>query len=237
MYYYSTVKPADRILRRPPYQQIEGILFDFDGTLIDSSSGIVEAVQHALRALGAKEPPLEEILQMIGYPLAALFSRYTSEPSARCYELFRQRADETVVAAATALVGAESTLKELSSAGFRLAIVSTKSHAHIADTLRKLSWESFFPVIIGSDDVTRIKPDPEPVIRGMLELSLERHQVIMVGDTENDIRAAHDAGVWSVGVRSPYGGDSRLLGASPDWLIDRIDLLSPLLLDSYHRTA
>lgn len=228
------MQPRSEIKLRPPFSNLQGVLFDFDGTLIDSADGIVEAINFALGELGESLAPPIEITRSIGYPLDLLFARYTQAPYDRCYQLFRMRADVSVPKAAEPLEGAETILQVLSAAGFRLAIVTTKSRLHLDRSLEKLGWHHYFAITVSKDDVLKLKPDPEPFQRAVRLLGIRPDEAIVVGDTENDIRSAHDAGLFAVGVRSPYDGHDRLVASSPDWLLESIADLPQLLFDSYH---
>lgn len=213
--YYPTTMTNENI------GPVKHIIFDLDGTLIDSSLGVAEAANYALTAAGEKPRSLEEIARFIGYPLEDMFKTFTDAPPDTLTAAFQVRARHTVVASATALPGVEALLPRLQAAGYKLAVATTKYKVHTEGIIRKLGWEAYFAALVSGDEVARVKPAPD-----IIELALRRLQAcpddtVMIGDTINDIIAARAAGITRIiAVKSPFGADN-IAAYKPDLMIAR----------------
>jgi len=208
---------------------IRCLIFDFDGTLIDSSDGVVDAVNYSLRRMGADEQPPERIKAFIGYPLSQMYPVFTDVPVAELYAHFRVRAAETVVAASVPLEGVEETLSRLRQSGYLMAVASTKVREHINGIVVKLGWRDYFRALVGGDEVAHVKPDPEMFRVALTRLGAMADESLVIGDTINDILAARAVPMASVAVNSPYGGRAQLQASRPDHFIETLSDLPALL--------
>lgn len=201
---------------------IKNIIFDLDGTLIDSSRGVTEATNFALEEMN--EPPRspDEIRFYIGYPLEEMFATFSEKSYNVFWELFQNKAREVMVASTESLVDADRVLKELNKRGYNLAIGSTKISVHIAGVLEKMGWQSLIRAYLGADQVARVKPAPD-IFLGLVEnLPGDGGETIVVGDTVNDVLAARAAGLRSIAVKSPYGRAAELKESRPDIFVDKL---------------
>ncbi len=205
------------------------VIFDLDGTLIDSSAGVVEAVNYAFSQLGETPPSAESIRASIGFPLEEFFRQVSDLPVPELYRHFQVRAAESVVGAAVPLAGVQETLDALGARGYCLGIATTKINAHINRILRKLNWEKYFKARVGADDVRNVKPDPEAFLLAMTRLGARPASTLVVGDTVNDVVAAQAIPVRVAAVDSPYGGADRVRALSPDYVIARLPELIEIL--------
>lgn len=205
------------------------LIFDLDGTLIDSSAGVVEAVNYAFSKLGEKPPSAELIRAGIGYPLAEFFQQVSQLPVPELYDHFQVKAADSVVAAAHPLPGVEATLRELKERGYRVGIATTKISKHIERILEKLGWADLFGATVGADDVRNVKPDPEAFRLAMARLGADPVSTLVIGDTVNDIVAAQAIPVRVAAVESPYGGAERVQVLKPDYVIARLPELLEIL--------
>ena len=208
---------------------IRTILFDLDGTLIDSSEGVVDATNYALRQMGQPEQPPDAIKRYIGYPLHRMFSAFTSVSAGELYSHFQVRAAETVVASALPLDGVNGVLKTLHDRGYEMTIVTTKTRAHLDGIVAKLGWTTYFPTTISGSDVTAPKPDPEAFALALQRLDCAADSALVVGDTVNDILAAHRIPIRVASVRSPYGGHDDVAALGPDYSLNHLEELLDLL--------
>jgi phosphoglycolate phosphatase len=132
------------------------ILFDFDYTLVDASSGIIESANSALRRMGLAEREASAIRATIGLSLADTFSTLTGIGDAKSQErhrtLYLERAGQVMAQMTQMLPGARECLRGLEAVGFRVGIVSTKVQANIVSGLRELAVDTNFAVIIGGDE-------------------------------------------------------------------------------------
>ena len=205
------------------------LIFDLDGTLIDSSAGVVDAVNYSLRMAGQAERSHDDISKYIGYPLKSMYADFGVGPFAELYRYFQDRATHTVVSSSILLEGADETVAELRRQGWRMAIATTKVRRHVEAIVDKFGWRDTFDVLVGGDDVAKVKPDPEAFHLAMQRLGADPAETVVVGDTVNDVHAARAIPVTVVAVRSPYGGEADLRASGPDYVIDKIAQL-PLLL-------
>lgn len=211
--------------------RIANLIFDLDGTLIDSSDGVVEAVNFALTSLGERARPADEIKPYIGYPLEQMFADFTDLPADRLYRQFQIRAAETVVASALPLAGVCDTLVELRARGFRLSIATTKIRRHVDGIVAKLGWAELFDATAAGNEVARFKPDPAVFHLALERMGGEPDDSLVVGDTENDILAARAVPMRVAAVLSPYGGHERIYQHRPDYVMKSLREL-PALLNS-----
>lgn len=177
----------------------EAVIFDYDFTLGDSAYGIAVSCNYALGKLGYTEKTGNEIRRTIGLSLKEVFRTLTGsddgDAAERFAALFRERADEVIAESAVMYEDALPTLSELRRCGFKTAIVTSKFHYRIDEILRKFNAESLIDEIVGGDDVSREKPDPEGLLKAIEALGVDKREVLYVGDCLVDAKTAQSAGV------------------------------------------
>lgn len=198
------------------------LIFDLDGTLIDSSRGVIISTNYALTSIGEKVRKPDEIKKFIGYPLEEMFNNFSDKSYSEFWNYFQEKAREAVVASATPIGRSGEVLKELYNRGYRIGIGTTKIRIHIKKILDKLNWRKYISAYVGADDVTNVKPAPEAFIKTMSLMGADISNSVVIGDTINDILAARAAGIPAIAVKSVFGGDEKLIGSNPDRLIDNL---------------
>lgn len=201
---------------------IRNLIFDLDGTLIDSSDGVVEAVNYSLRMLNQPEQTPERIKPFIGYPLSQMYPQFTSAPLAELYHHFKVRAAETVVDSTVILNGVERSLWNLHQVGYNMAIATTKMRKVTDGIIAKFGWEPLFQAAVGGDEVDQVKPAPDVFRLALKRMNAKPDDSIVIGDTINDILAARAVPMRVIAVSSPYGGTEKLRAAGPDHFINTI---------------
>jgi pyrophosphatase PpaX len=203
-------------------------LFDLDGTLLDSIELILSSYRHTMVAHG-REPPDDRFwLVGLGTPLTAQFARVSDDPvevnrmveSYRAYNLANH--DRLV----RPYDGVAPVVSELAGRG-ALGVVTSKAHSAAQRGLRLVGLDSYFPVIVGEDDVAHHKPDPEPVRRAIELLGADPGTTVFVGDSPHDMAAGRAAGARTAAAL--WGPFSRtdLEPRAPDyWLTRPADLAS-----------
>ncbi len=181
------------------------MIFDFDYTLADSSMGVLDCVNHALRNMGLPTARAEDIKETIGMSLpdtlANLTGRENEEEGEEFSRLFIERADEVMADLTDVLDDVPRVIGQLKDKGICLGIVSTKFRYRIETILCRAGLLEPFDVIVGGEDVSRHKPDPEGLLMAMERLG-SIGSILYVGDSLSDAEAAKRAGLPFVAVLS-----------------------------------
>lgn len=194
------------------------VLFDLDGTLIDSGRIILASMQHAVRTVLGREIPPEELgLTIGGQGILAQMRALDADHADELVEVYKEHNDalhETLEAFDELL----AVLPQLKAEGRRLGIVTAKRHRTVALALERFPpLASEFDVVVAHEDTARHKPDPDPVLHAIARFGVDPSQAAYVGDSPFDIQAAKAAGAFAVAVS--WGGihpDERLLAEEPD---------------------
>jgi len=203
---------------------IGGLLFDLDGTLLDSDDQAVEALVHRLRRLGFDEPQravrclvmameapanaFVTALDMLGLDafLTGLADRLRRWHGLRTPANFRL------------VDGADRALHALSGR-YRMAVVTTRGRRDAELFLDRFGLTDLFEVVVTRESTWRLKPHPAPILHAVRALGLSARQCVMVGDTAVDMRAARRAGAWAVGVLCGFGERRELEQAGADLIL------------------
>jgi pyrophosphatase PpaX len=216
--------------RRAP-RRFPTILFDLDGTLLDSIQLILESARYAFKKLGRDCPPDSEWLTGVGIPLVTMFGRYARD-AADCAALiaaYREYQLPNHDRLISSYGSAPAVVERLHRRGHEIGIVTSKSEALSYRGLARISLARFVDTVVGCDVSSRHKPDPEPVRIALSRLDCRPEDAIFVGDSIHDLLAGNAAGVRSVAAL--WGAFSRANlepGEPSAWLTD-ISELEPLL--------
>jgi phosphoglycolate phosphatase len=185
---------------------IEAILFDFDYTLADSSCGVIDCIGYALSELGLPPVTDEAARRTIGLSLpdtlAALAGPQPKDVSERFARLFLERADQVMADKTVLFPSVCEAAVRLRERGLVLGIVSTKYRRRIEAILAREGLLGLFAAIVGGEDVSCHKPDPESLRLGLDRLGVLPAEALYVGDSVTDAQAAQRAGVPFVAVLS-----------------------------------
>jgi len=181
------------------------ILFDLDGTLIDSTDAIIESFGVAYETFGRVVPDDEQIKKLIGHPLDAMFMMLGIDPvEANDYVMAYKGHYRLISRKKTTLLPlAFEALKHASKIA-TLGVVTTKTALYSEELLEHLGVMHHFKVLIGRESVTHPKPHPEPIQKALLALNADPAQTWMIGDTPMDLISAKEAGVKGIGVLCGY---------------------------------
>ncbi|HEX2953689.1 MAG TPA: HAD-IA family hydrolase [Bacillota bacterium] len=177
---------------------IQAVLFDFDYTLADSSQAIIDCTNKALQSVGAFAVSDGWACQAIGLSLGETYrflaeEAYQEEKVDAFIRAFVHRADQIMLEQTRIFDEVPGVLRELRENGFKTGIVSTKFRFRIEGILRRNAMESLFDLIIGGEDVSRHKPDPEGVLQALSQLSLHPSDCLYIGDSLVDAETAQRA--------------------------------------------
>ena len=211
-----------------PEQKIRGVIFDLDGTLIDSYQAIFLSFQYAYENM--ELPPLsyEETRRVVGLGLTLTFNDLLGkERTPEALRLFRKRYWEVFPEHTRFLPGAKETIFELHRRRIRQAIATNKLGRFSRAIVKHFGVEGFFAAILGDEDVALNKPDPEMLLAAIEKLALPREEVVMVGDSLVDIQAAQNTGIRIFAIPSGSTKREALEQAKPTVILDRLtDLLN-----------
>ncbi|EAI6102748.1 HAD family hydrolase [Campylobacter jejuni] len=188
------------------------ILFDLDGTLIDSTDAILNSFQGAFKALGLTSKNNEEIKNLIGYPLEQMFRMLYPDKLILSKEFvlaYREIYAQIYLEQTTLLPKAKEAL-ELGSEIADLGIVTTKGGKFTPILLDYLGVKKFFKTLITLEDVTNPKPSSEPIILALKRLNKTQENAYMIGDTILDIQAAISANITPLALTCGYGNENEL---------------------------
>lgn len=191
------------------------ILFDLDGTLIDSTEAILESFGVAFDKMGDIGVEPEKITALIGHPLDEMFlSLGVSSDRVWDYVGAYKSHYMQISKSKTTLLPTAKDAVELACKGAKLAVVTTKTSQFSKELLEHLGILEAFDVLVGREDVLYPKPHPEPVEKAVSLLGAKKENTWMVGDTCMDMIAASKAGVFGVAVTCGYGDLKSLEGCA-----------------------
>ena len=182
------------------------ILFDLDGTLIDSTEAILESFRVSFELLGGGIPDPERIKAQVGHPLADMY-RNLGVPEPRIEEYvrtYKEHYRQVHTAKTVLLPGAGEAVRRAAEFA-RLGIVTTKTGRYSRELMEHFGLMEYFEVLIGSEDVSRHKPHPEPIWTALERMGTGRESCWMIGDTCMDLEAASAAGIGGIGLLCGYG--------------------------------
>lgn len=188
------------------------ILFDLDGTLIDSTSAILDSFDIAFKHFDKVTPKDEDITSLIGYPLDIIFEKLNIEKkqTAKYVKIYKDHYLKVAKEKTMLLQDAkEAILQAFDFAN--IGIVTTKTSSRSKELLEYLEVLKYFDVIIGREDVINPKPHSEPILKALKNLDVKNRSTWMIGDTILDLKSAQSANVNSAAVLCGYGKKEDLL--------------------------
>lgn len=210
---------------------IQTVLFDLDGTLIDSIELILASYRHTLAVHGYPAVDDGEWLEGVGRPLRVQLSRWARsaaelEALAVTYREFNLANHDRMV---RVFAGIPELVRLLRAGGYRLGVVTSKSEEGTRRGLRLAGLQEAMDVLVCADDVEHPKPHPEPVTRAVALLGAEPAQTVYVGDSIHDMRAGRAAGVLTAAVLWGPFRRRDLEAAEPDFWLEQPGELLPLV--------
>ena len=182
----------------------KAVIFDFDYTLGDSTNGIVKSALYALEKMGEKNKTEKEIINTIGLSLEETYRVLTNKENTENEKLFRkyfiEKADEVMVKSTSLYENTVFVLENLKKENFKTAIVTTKLNSRIKRILQKFDISDLIDVIVGVEDVKKVKPDPEGLFLALEKLCLKKEEVFYIGDSFVDAEASQNANIDFLGI-------------------------------------
>jgi pyrophosphatase PpaX len=210
--------------------RFETVLFDLDGTVVDSGAIILASMRHATQEVLGRDYSDEELLQAVGGPgLEAQMFALAPDHVERLVDVYRAH-NEPLHDDLEACAGIQDVLVRLRGEGRRLGVVTAKRRSTVALAFARVPLGHLFEAVVGGDETERNKPDPEPLLLGAERLGADPAATAYVGDSPFDVRAAKAAGMCAVAVTWGRIHDrSRLEAERPDAIVDRAEELLGVL--------
>ena len=221
----------------------ELLLFDLDGTLIDSSADLAESINFMLKKLQKDTYSKAEIDTWVGNGAQTLVKRalsgskdidtsiFTQEFFQKALLIFLDHYKENVCVHTSLYPQVYETLKKLYELNYMLVIITNKPYEFVAPILEKLNIFNFFRMYLGGDSLEFKKPHPQPLLHVCEKFHMVLDNVVMIGDSKNDILAAKSAGIQSVAVSYGYNYGEDISKYNPDYIIENfgeiISILEP----------
>jgi len=209
--------------------KINTLLFDLDGTLINTNELIIESFLHTLHSYYPDQYKREDVLPFIGPTLYDTFTSINPEKTEEMVKVYRQFNHEQHDTLVTEYETVFETIKTLKEHGFKLGIVTTKIRDTVNMGLKLTKLDQFFDVVVTLDDVENAKPHPEPVLNALAQLDSKPEEAIMVGDNHHDVEAGKNAGTKTAGVSWSIKGREYISSYNPDYLLERMSDLLPIV--------
>lgn len=209
------------------------VLFDFDGTVADTSKGIFTCASIAVKKLGFPALNAEQLRSFVGPPLLDSFMRTLSIDKGTAEEavkIYRANYSENGIYMFELYEGMDSLIRTLHANGTKLAIASAKPEKFIRKIIEHLGYGKFFGAISAPDFKNTDSSKTALVESACAQLSADKSKTVMVGDRHFDILGAREAGVKSIGVTYGFGSKEELEQAGADYIADSVKALEKLLL-------
>ena len=214
----------------PAGRDLRAVLFDLDGTLIDSIELIVRSYRHTFRVHGVAGGDEVDVLASIGRPLRAALAAHARdetelETMVATYRVWNAAHHDELV---RPYPGVGEAVRALHGRGLSLGVVTSKARCSALRGLAACGLDAYFRVTVAADDVERHKPDPAPVLQALDGLGVRPGRAMLVGDSVQDVEAGRRAGVTSVAVAWGPHPRAVLEGARPDLWVERPEELGGL---------
>ncbi len=208
---------------------IKAILFDFDGTLINTNDLIYMSHNYAFGKLYGRDITKDEFLKLYGRPLLESLTDYYGSDGAELLEFYREFNEKNHDLYVKSFDGVEEGIKKLKNDGFLLGIVTSKRKSTLMKGLKFLGLSDYFECLITPADSEKYKPDPEPVLVGCRKIGVFPEETVYVGDSVFDIAAGKAAGTKTCAVKYSLTPADELERLQPDYFVSSIKELAGLI--------
>ena len=211
---------------------ISTVLFDFDGTVMDTNNVIIGSWQHTFKTVEGKERDEAEIIKTFGEPLIDTMKKFFPDyPTEEAVEIYRSYHRDRFTELIDIFPGIKKLLSKLKRRGYKTAIVTSRLKTTTMLGMEKYGIDKYFDAVITCEDTDKHKPDPEPVNIALQRLNSLPEEAVMLGDSMFDIMCAHNAGVKSilVGWALAVSEEEKSGPNGPDYIIESPDELFDIL--------
>lgn len=201
---------------------IKAILFDLDGTLIDTNELIVQSFQHAFREHLNKEISREDVIKTFGEPLRGAMLKYDEENVDKMLSIFRKYNEKNHDRLASECEGVVEGIKLLKESGYKIALVTSKRRSMTERGLKLIDIYKDMDIIVTPEDTEEHKPLAAPALKACDLLNVKPVETIFVGDSHNDILCGKAAGCYTCLVSYTALPLEEMMGYGPDFIIDNL---------------
>ncbi|MBE7021199.1 MAG: HAD family hydrolase [Ruminococcaceae bacterium] len=202
------------------------MIFDLDGTVLDTVTTIAHFCNEALIKYGLKTFPVERYKYFAGEGAKKLTENiltaqnaYNEDLHIKLFDYYMESYDKTPAYLTTIFKGLKETLDELKKMGIKIAIVSNKPHFATLSVTEELYGKGYFDLIFGQRENVPLKPDPTAVLETVSHFKVKKEECIYVGDTSTDMITGKNAGIYTVGVLWGFRDENELLENGADKVI------------------
>ena len=210
---------------------IEAVLFDLDGTLLDTEAMILASFRFATHKVLGYSPPDKQLTDMVGIPLDYQMRIISPENADELVTVYREHNKLVHDELIRYFPGTREVLENLRSSGMRMAVVTSKRSEMATRGLRHFNLHGYFELLLGSNDTSKHKPDPEPLLMAADRLDVPVAQTLYLGDSPYDMEAARAAGSLAVAALWGMFSRERLLAADAQRELSSIGELPELILE------
>jgi pyrophosphatase PpaX len=210
---------------------IKGVLFDLDGTLVDTEALILASFRYATKTVLGRDIPDEELRAKIGQPLTVQMWDWadgSQEVHDKLFNTYLEHNDRVHSQLIRSFPDTIPSLDALRAAGLPLGIVTSKRSENAARAMKSTGIDGYFEFVVAPDTFPAHKPDPEPVLHGCELLGVQHEECIYIGDSPYDMQAGRGTGCVTVAALWGMFGRDDLLAEHPDYAISSLAELVPI---------
>ena len=209
------------------------VIFDLDGTLLNTLEDLADSTNYAMRAFGLKERSINEVRNFVGNGVDVLIERavegaISKEQELECLDVFKRHYSKNMDNKTKPYDGIMDVIKELLKREYHIAIVSNKFDAAVKG-MNVDYFEGLFPVAIGASDTVAKKPAPDSVIKALQELHSDKERAVYVGDSDVDIMTARNSGLPCISVTWGFRDEELQRSMGTDYIIHKPEELLDVL--------
>ncbi len=213
----------------------KAVIFDLDGTLLDTLGDLHAAVNHALRAFGFPERSLDEVRRFIGNGVVKLMQRATpentdAETDKKCLDVFREYYLIHMRDMTAPYEGVIPLMEKLRARGVKTAVVSNKLHRAVYELCQDC-FPGLIDEAIGVSVEAERKPSPVNVYKALEKMGVDADECIYIGDSEVDVQTSHNAGVKCIGVTWGFRDSEELIEAGAEMVCDNCDSILDIIVN------
>ncbi|MEK7450986.1 MAG: HAD-IA family hydrolase [Patescibacteria group bacterium] len=211
-------------------KELEAVLFDVDGTLLNTKEFIYQAYEHTFKSHNLPSVPREELDGVMGKLLEDCYKHFVPSSQDLMILCETHRTFQTKnLHLSVPFPNTKDTLNKIKKAEIKIAAITSRSQRTSTHNLELAGIKDRIDVVISAEDVTRIKPHPEPLLKALKQLGVKPEKAVMVGDTDADILAGKNAKTKTIGVTYGFHG-KRIVESNPDYVVDDIAEIIPIIL-------